>query len=125
MTEDRGRETDDGRRLSSVFHLPFPNKWLLATLRKRDISAELEGAPYWMDSALMAAHDIPTVVFGPAGGGLHSAEEWVDLESVEECLDVLVEVGVALGDYYGRTILFGASQDSHFMKTRDSCMQTR
>jgi len=27
-------------------------------------------------------------VFGPTGAGLHTAEEWVELESLERCVDV-------------------------------------
>jgi acetylornithine deacetylase len=37
------------------------------------------GAPYWMESALWQASGIPAVVCGPAGGGLHAADEWVNL----------------------------------------------
>ena len=37
---------------------------------------------YWMESALWQAAGVPTVVCGPAGGGLHAAEEWVELEQV-------------------------------------------
>jgi acetylornithine deacetylase len=40
------------------------------------------GAPYWMESALWEAAGVPTVVCGPAGGGLHSDDEWVDLAQV-------------------------------------------
>ena len=37
------------------------------------------GFPYWMESALWEEAGVPTVVFGPAGGGLHAVDEWVDL----------------------------------------------
>lgn len=37
------------------------------------------GAPYWMESALWQEAGVPAVVCGPAGGGLHAADEWVDL----------------------------------------------
>ncbi|HET8928325.1 MAG TPA: M20/M25/M40 family metallo-hydrolase [Microbacterium sp.] len=37
------------------------------------------GAPYWMESALWQAAGVPTVVCGPAGGGLHAVDEWVEL----------------------------------------------
>jgi acetylornithine deacetylase len=37
------------------------------------------GAPYWMESALWQASGVPTVVCGPAGGGLHAVNEWVGL----------------------------------------------
>jgi len=32
------------------------------------------GAPYWMESALWQASGVPTVVCGPAGGGLHAVD---------------------------------------------------
>ncbi len=49
------------------------------------------GAAWWMDSAILGAAGIPTVIFGPAGAGAHAAVEWVDLDSVERCADVLAE----------------------------------
>ncbi len=48
------------------------------------------GAPWWTDAALLTAAGIPAVIFGPAGEGLHSHDEWVDLASVEACERVLV-----------------------------------
>lgn len=44
----------------------------------------------WMDSALLADAGIETVVIGPAGTGAHSAEEWVDVDSVVRLTEVLV-----------------------------------
>ena len=41
------------------------------------------GAPYWMESALWQAAGVPTVVCGPAGGGLHAIDEWVEVVQVE------------------------------------------
>ncbi len=52
----------------------------------------------WMDSALLGAAGIPTVIFGPDGDGAHAVEEWVDLDTVETCASVLVSV---LGDFCG------------------------
>lgn len=43
----------------------------------------------WMDSAVMGAAGIPTVIFGPRGDGAHSAVEWVDLASVVSTAEVL------------------------------------
>jgi acetylornithine deacetylase len=43
------------------------------------------GMPYWTDAASLAAAGIPTVLFGPRGGGMHATHEWVDLESVRQC----------------------------------------
>jgi acetylornithine deacetylase len=42
-----------------------------------------------MDAAFLSAAGIPTVVFGPDGTGAHAAEEWVDLDSVAACRQVL------------------------------------
>jgi acetylornithine deacetylase len=47
------------------------------------------GAPYWMDTALLGAAGIDTVVLGPAGEGAHAAVEWVDLESVRQTAEIL------------------------------------
>jgi acetylornithine deacetylase len=44
----------------------------------------------WMDSAILAQAEIPTVIFGPGGEGAHAVVEWVDLASVEQCAEVLV-----------------------------------
>ncbi len=38
-------------------------------------------APYWMEAPLWQAV-CPTLVCGPSGGGLHAADEWVDLQQV-------------------------------------------
>ena len=53
---------------------------------------ELIGVPFWTDAALLAASGVPTVVFGPHGEGAHAAVEWVDLASVERCVEVLLAV---------------------------------
>ncbi len=53
---------------------------------------ETVGAPWWADSALLAAAGIPTVLFGPIGEGAHAEVEWVDLASVERCVEVYVDV---------------------------------
>jgi acetylornithine deacetylase/succinyl-diaminopimelate desuccinylase family protein len=50
---------------------------------------ELTGEHGWMDSALLSAAGIPTVIFGPGGEGAHAAVEWVDLDDTAKCLDVL------------------------------------
>jgi acetylornithine deacetylase len=52
-------------------------------------AVELSGMAAWTDTALLAAAGIPGVVFGPRGRGLHGAEEYVELESVYACAEVL------------------------------------
>src|SRR3954447_21271257 len=51
-------------------------------------------APYWMEAPLWQAV-CPTLVCGPSGGGLHAADEWVDLAQVRAFVTALVTV---LGD---------------------------
>jgi acetylornithine deacetylase len=52
----------------------------------------------WMDAALLAAAGIETVIMGPIGKGEHSAEEWVDLQSVVDLASILA---LAIADYCG------------------------
>jgi acetylornithine deacetylase len=46
----------------------------------------------WMDSGILVEAGIPCVVLGPVGDGLHTADEWVDLWSVDVCADVYVRM---------------------------------
>ena len=54
-----------------------------------------EGASYWTDAAFSADAGIETVIFGPVGAGLHSAEEWVDLQSCVDVAHILAETAIA------------------------------
>ena len=53
------------------------------------------GATFWTDAAVLAEAGIGTVVLGPVGAGLHSAEEWVDLRSVRDLAGVLADTAIA------------------------------
>ncbi|MDP9221524.1 MAG: M20/M25/M40 family metallo-hydrolase [Actinomycetota bacterium] len=53
------------------------------------------GAPYWMESALWQAAGVPTLVCGPAGGGLHADDEWVDLRQVRAYPGALASAAAA------------------------------
>lgn len=44
---------------------------------------------FWTDAALLAAADIPTLVFGPRGAGLHSLEEYVVAEDLSDCAEII------------------------------------
>jgi acetylornithine deacetylase len=55
------------------------------------------GAPYWMESALWQASGVPAVVCGPAGGGLHAVDEWVDLAQLRR-------YAMAIADAVGRIL---------------------
>lgn len=50
------------------------------------------GASFWTDAALLAEAGIETVLLGATGAGLHSDEEWVDLDSVVKLAQILADV---------------------------------
>ncbi|MDQ2716532.1 MAG: ArgE/DapE family deacylase [Chloroflexota bacterium] len=50
------------------------------------------GATGWMDSALLAAAGIPTVIIGPGGAGAHAIVEWSNLTQVERAVEILLAV---------------------------------
>jgi acetylornithine deacetylase len=58
------------------------------------LEPEHTGQTYWTDAALLSEKGIETVLFGPRGGGLHSAEEWVDIQSVINLARILAETAV-------------------------------
>lgn len=53
------------------------------------------GETGWMDSALLKGAGIPTVIFGPDGAGAHADEEWVDLDTLEQCRQIYVRTARA------------------------------
>ena len=57
---------------------------------------EVIGVAYWMDMALSNAMGIPTVAFGPSGEGAHADVEWVDLASLETCVQVYLRTAELL-----------------------------
>jgi acetylornithine deacetylase len=59
--------------------------------------AEVGGLSYWADSAFIASHDIPTVLFGPGGDGAHADIEWVSVSDTVDCTRVLIATAQALG----------------------------
>jgi acetylornithine deacetylase len=52
------------------------------------------GHHWWEDSALLGERGIETVVFGPRGEGLHSQEEWVEIQSVVDFAEILTHVAI-------------------------------
>ena len=62
-----------------------------AFLETTGTNAKYIGHSWWEDSALISAQGTDTVVFGPKGHGLHSAVEWVDIQSVATMVDILYE----------------------------------
>ena len=52
------------------------------------------GATFWTDAAILATAGIDTALIGPIGAGLHSAEEWVEVQSVFDLAHILAETAV-------------------------------
>jgi acetylornithine deacetylase len=73
-----------------------PSADIVATLRAAaaptlGAEPEIVGHKAWMDAAFIAAAGIPTVVFGPTGEGAHAIEEYVELESVQQVAEIVIE----------------------------------
>src|SRR5262245_19879482 len=82
------------------FDVP-PNADVVTTVRRCAASVlgsepEIVGAPYWADSALLVAAGIPTVIFGPRGDGYHGEVEWVDVASLEQCVEIYSAVAAEI-----------------------------
>jgi acetylornithine deacetylase len=51
---------------------------------------QVVGMSFWTDAAVLGGVGIPSVLFGPGGAGLHSTEEYVNIEDVIVCRETLV-----------------------------------
>ncbi|MDZ7715339.1 MAG: ArgE/DapE family deacylase [Balneolaceae bacterium] len=58
-------------------------------VRKREPS--YIGHHWWEDSGLFGQAGIDTVIIGPHGEGLHTTTEWVDIESVAQLSEILMQ----------------------------------
>jgi acetylornithine deacetylase len=56
-----------------------------------DAAEQFVGMAAWTDTALLSAAGVPGIVFGPSGRGLHGKEEYVELDSVVQCSEILLE----------------------------------
>ncbi len=69
---------------------------LAAAVGRTGRSSDLVGMSFWTDAAILGGAGIPAVLFGPGGAGLHSVAEYVTLDDVYVCRDVLVETAARL-----------------------------
>jgi acetylornithine deacetylase len=105
LVEEEAREAAgdaaDVRRLFAREPLETPRDEAIVKLVRETAARVLGrkpdviGVPFWTDAALLSAAGIPTVVFGPAGEGAHAEVEWVDLPSVERCVEVFLATAEA------------------------------
>jgi acetylornithine deacetylase len=73
---------------------PIVQVVMQANQQIRDLVPPVYGELWWMDSALIDAAGIETVIFGPSGAGAHADVEWVELDSVMEFARVLAEASI-------------------------------
>ena len=78
-------ETPPGHRLTTLIQ---------ELSAARGVDARPVGMSFWTDAAILGDAGIPSVLFGPGGAGLHSVEEYVNVEDVLACRDVLAELAV-------------------------------
>jgi acetylornithine deacetylase len=62
---------------------------LRSAMGSRGLEARETGMSFWTDAAVLGEAGIPSVLFGPGGAGLHSIEEYVNIDEVVACRDVL------------------------------------
>ncbi len=60
---------------------------------------ETVGMSFWTDAAVLGSAGIPTVLFGPGGAGLHSTEEYVNVDEVVACRDALAGLTLTMGEF--------------------------
>ena len=65
---------------------------LTEALHGRGLDAAPTGMSFWTDAAILGRGGTPAVLFGPAGAGLHGREEYVRIDSVQVCRDVLADL---------------------------------
>ncbi len=98
LDELREREGDVRASLEQMLERPGTEvpeesrlvQGLLRAGRKHGISPVVEGMTAWVDAALLNEVGIPAVCYGPGDiAQAHSADEWVEVEQIEKCADVL------------------------------------
>jgi acetylornithine deacetylase len=67
----------------------LPRALLKARQGSQESTAPFVGMSFWTDAAVLGGAGIPSVLFGPGGAGLHSTEEYVEIQDVLRCRDAL------------------------------------
>ena len=73
--------------VSTAHPLPQALRSALSAVQRKD--HEFVGMSFWTDAAVLGGVGIPSVLFGPGGAGLHSLEEYVEVDDVLRCRDTL------------------------------------
>jgi acetylornithine deacetylase len=63
--------------------------------RRRGVRPRHLGDMGWADSGILVEAGIPCAIFGPTGDGHHTAHEYVEVESLIECAEIIEATAVA------------------------------
>ncbi|RSL85171.1 hypothetical protein CEP51_003488 [Fusarium floridanum] len=74
--------------------LDHPFTKLVADIASKAIGkdANLAGATFWTDCALLSQEGIVPLLWGPKGEGLHAKEEWADVDSIKKVAEGLTNI---------------------------------
>ena len=80
--------------LERVPHEVSESELIVQTLLKNatgilERTPKIRAETFWTDCAALSSAGIPSFLFGAAGAGAHSANEWVDLDSVTKLEEIL------------------------------------
>lgn len=96
--EDRDLEASVRLTFSRPPYELAPSHDLARALERAALSASAQpsmvGMSFWTDAAVLGDAGIPSVLFGPGGAGLHSLEEYVNLNDVIVCRDTLASLAM-------------------------------
>jgi acetylornithine deacetylase len=93
------------------YELPTGHSLPIALAKAAQTTRQPVAMTFWTDAAVLGAAGIPTVLFGPGGAGLHSAEEYVNVSDVIACRDALAALALQLTDVSTRAAERHASQN--------------
>jgi acetylornithine deacetylase len=68
---------------------------LSSALARQGRAGAPKGMSFWTDAAILSAAGTPSVLLGPGGAGLHSTQEYVVIDDVYTCRDVLADAARA------------------------------
>jgi len=69
-------------------------KIIAPAIARKGVQPTTGGMSFWTDAAILGQANIPSIVFGPGGAGLHSVSEYVLEDDVLTCRDALTELAM-------------------------------
>jgi acetylornithine deacetylase len=84
-----GPDQDLPRALAAALRAGSPQSSSPARGSAPDMGPAFLGMSFWTDAAVLGGAGTPSVLFGPGGAGLHTTEEYVEIDDVLRCRDVL------------------------------------